>query len=488
VAQDVRGKFGSEGAWDPFVNEADDGYDTLEWIARQPWCDGNIGMWGESYYGYTQWAVAPLGHPSLKCIAPCTTAADIHGVWFFNGGAFCLQTMGVWSVQMDAVRYRNKFRLDPWSLPLASFDESTGPACAFYKDVLRHPGGSSFWERINVDHQYGRVKIPVLNLGGWYDVFLSGTLSDWTGVRKQSEDPHVTGRQWLFIAPADHDWNCEVSSKIGRLDIGEPLAAARNDILELFYDCWLKGKENGFAQSAPVRIYVMGENCWRMENEWPLARTQYTRYYLHGPGEAPSGNDGGRLDTDPPGDEPPSVFVYDPATPVGATVGRDLWSRSKNLESRRSIERRPDVLVFTASELADDMEITGPISMTLHAATTAADSDFTAALVDLFPGGYAHLVQEGIVRGRYRSGSPVASPIESGRVYEFTIDLWATSYVVKAGHRLRVEISSSNFDRYDRNLNTGEEIGAGVKMVRATQTVHHDTRHPSHITLPVIPH
>jgi putative CocE/NonD family hydrolase len=484
VVQDVRGKWSSEGKWDPFLNEANDGYDTIDWIAKQPWCDGNIGMSGESYFGYTQWAVAPLNHPNLRCIAPATTATDIYGVWIYNNNVFCMQTLGIWAYSMNAKRYRNELRLNPRHLPLITMDDDAGVTCDYYKDWIRHATRDSYWDRINVNKEYSRIKIPILHLGGWYDVFLKGTIDDWLGVKENSESA-AGENQWLLIGPIDHEWTTETTHKIGKMDIGEE--GLEYDMLQQFFDYWLKGVDNGFSETPRVKIFVLGDNEWRYENEWPLARTKYTKYYFHSDGSANTLNGDGWLDTNKPKDEPSDSYVYDPNDPVTVSLDTYLWELAKYLKDRTSVEKRTDVLVYTTSELEEDIEITGPITVTLYAASSARDTDFTATLVDVFPDGYAHMIQEGIVRARYRNSDREASLIESGKTYEYTIDLWATSHVVKKGHKIRVEISSSNFNRYDRNLNTGNEFGMNAETVKATQTIYHDTKHPSHITLPIIP-
>jgi hypothetical protein len=485
VVQDVRGKWSSEGKWDPFVNEANDGYDTLNWIAKQPWCDGNIGMTGESYFGYTQWAVAPLNHPNLKCIVPGTTATDIYGVWIYNNNAFCIQTLGEWAYSMNAKKYTNYLRLNSPHLPLITVDDEAGITCNYYKDWIKHPSRDSYWEHINVNEKYDQIKIPILHLGGWYDVFLKGTIDDWLGVKQNSESAVARKNQWLLIGPIDHEWTTEYTHKIGKMNIGEK--GLEYDILQQFFDYWLKGIDNGFSKTPRVKIFVTGDNKWRYENEWPLARTKYTKYYFHSNGSANTLNGDGALDTNKPKDEPSDSYVYDPNDPITVSLETYLWELAKYLKDRTSVEKRVDVLVYTTSELEEDLEITGPITVTLYAASSARDTDFTATLVDVFPTGYVHMIQEGIVRARYRNSDREASLIEPNKMYGYTIDLWATSHVVKKGHKIRVDISSSNFNRYDRNPNTGNEFGTDTETVKATQTVYHDTKHPSHITLPIIP-
>ncbi len=479
VAQDVRGKWRSEGKWDPFVNEASDGYDTLDWIARQPWCDGNIGMMGESYYGYTTWAAATTGHPNLRCIAPCTTAMDIYGTWIYNQGAFCLQTMGTWAIEMNAKEYRNPLRLDYWHLPLVSMDDEAEFPCDYYKDWLRHPTRDPYWEQINLHQKYAQIKIPALHFGGWYDVFLKATIEDWLGVREHSENASARENQWLVIGPWDHEFSTDDTHRIGQLDIGDASATTYWDQCQAFFDYWLKGAGNGFGQTPRVHLFTIGDNEWHFEGEWPPAGTTYRDFYLH--------SDRVLNQKPPTSAEPQDSYAYDTLDPMALTADVDLWSRTKFLRDRAQLPERSDVLVYDTTPLEEHLEITGPIVVTLYASSLAVDTDFTATLVDVFPDGYAHLIQEGIIRASYRDPDRDPSPIEPGRVYEYTIDLWATSYVVKAGHRIRVEISSSNFNRYDRNPNTGEPFGTAVNPITANQQIFHTAEYPSRIALPIHP-
>lgn len=487
VAQDVRGKWRSEGQWDPFVNEANDGYDTLDWIAGQPWCDGNVGMMGESYYGYTTWAAATTGHSSLKCIAPSTTAMDIYGVWVYNG-ALCMQTMATWAIEMNARKYANPLRLDHWNLPLISMADKAGIPCHTYKDWLRHPTRDAYWEPINLYQEYAQIKIPVLHFGGWYDVFLKATIEDWIGVRGNAKDADVRENQWLVIGPWDHEYTTDSTHRIGRLKIGDTSATMYWDGCQAFFDFWLKGIDNGFDETPRVKVFTMGDNEFRSGSEWPPAETIYRDFYFHSGGNAHLADGDGSLGLTPPTSaQPADRYVYDPLDPVALATGVELWARAESLQDRARLPERPDVLVYDTAPLEADLEITGPISVILYAASSARDTDFTAALVDVFPDGYAHLVQEGIVRARYRESDREPTLIEPGWIYQYVIDLWATSYVVRKSHQIRVEISSSNFDRWDRNPNTGHEIGMDAEVIKVEQTIYHETEHPSRITLPIVP-
>jgi putative CocE/NonD family hydrolase len=486
VIQDVRGKFTSEGSFDPFVNEVADGYDTIDWAAKQPWSDGNAGVMGESYYGYTTWAAAVSQHPSLKCIAPANINMDVYSS-AFRQGAFDLQLMGDWAIGMDARTYQNALRLDHWHLPLIAMDDAAGIPSYNYKRMVTNPYGGGPWDRINLNDWYEQISIPILHLGGWNDVFLNGTIHDWQEIRSVRAALPAAAPQWLVLGPWDHESTTDETHRIGQLEIGEKSATTQWDVRQAFFDWCLKGIETELVAGPKVQIFVVGDNDWRFENEWPLARTQYTDYYLHSSGAANTVQGDGSLSPIPPGDESPDQYSYDPQDPVQYATGVDYWSLAKEMQDRAAVEERDDVLVYTTDALSEDVEITGPISATLYASSSAPDTDFTAALVDVSPDGSTHLIQEGIIRASFRDGVELWSPIEPGKVYQYVLDLWATSYVVKAGHRIRVEVSSSNFDRYDRNPNTGNDFGLSAEAVPATQTIYHSAEYPSRITLPVIP-
>jgi len=488
VMQDVRGKFASDGVFDPFVNEVNDGYDTLNWIVRQPWCDGNIGMIGESYYGYTQLAVATLDHPNLKCIAPGVASLGIYGSCNYNpdDNALSLQTFGYWAAEMavDKIQ-RHDVALDYWHLPLVTMDEDAGVKSEFFKEMVRYYPGDARWKRTSLQEKLNQIKIPAYHWSGWYDAILHGAIRSWLGIKEKSDSLEARRNQWLAIAPIDHELSPVTTHRIGRIDIGEE--AWSYDRLQRFFDYWLKGIDNGFDKTPRVEIFTIGDNKWRYEEEWPLARTKYTKYYFHSKGGANTSKGDGSLDVTKPDDEAADDYVYDPNMPVTIAMEQQYWYLAETLKNRTYVERREDVLVYSTGKLEKDIEITGPINVTLFAASSARDTDFTATLVDVFPDGYAHMIQEGIVRARYRNSGSEASLLKPGKVYEYKIDLCATSYVVKQGHRIKVEISSSNFNRWDRNPNTGNEYGLDAETVKASQTVYHDKKHPSHITLPIIP-
>jgi len=310
-------------------------------------------------------------------------------------------------------------------------------------------------------------------------------------MRERGGTPQARQGQKLVIGPWYH--TLPLGNVVGDVDFGfasHSLVADLDGLHIKWFDYWLKGKPNGLLDEPPVRLFTMGANTWRTENEWPLARTRYTTYYLHSEGQANSLGGDGLLSLDAPGGEPADVYVSDPRDPVptrgGAVTG---WPAAMpgGAFDQRQIEERADVLVYTSPVLERDLEVTGPLGVTLYAATSAVDTDFTAKLVDVAPDGYARNLSDGIIRGRYRESKTQAKPLTPGEVYAYTIDLWATSNVFKAGHRIRLEIASSNFPRFDRNPQTGQGAAEAGRLEPALQRVFHDELRPSHIVLPIIP-
>ena len=513
VVEDVRGRYGSDGAFAPFHQERADGYDTIAWCAEQPWSTGKVGMFGGSYVGATQWLAATQQHPALVCMVPAVTPDDYYEGWTYQGGAFALGFAGSWSMLAltlanlpnltrngavsagDAERLTAAIDALPQSLgdgapgALASLDAAQTP---FYFEWASHPTDDDYWREVRIADHHQRIGAPALNIAGWFDIFLGGSLRNYVGMRQRGATKGSREGQRLIIGPWSHTTLGLAAS--GSQYFGLAASPVGMDLLGehmRWFDHWLKGEDTGVADEAPVRIFVMGENAWRSEQEWPLARTRYVDYYLHSKGGANTLDGDGTLSTEPPGGEPADTFVYDPADPV-PTNGGGLCCYPALFPGgpfdQTAIERRQDVLCFTTPPLAEDTEVTGPLSVTLFAATDAPDTDFTAKLVDVCEAGDCAVgLIDGIVRARYRQGTQAAVAITPGEVSEYTIDLWATSNVFKRGHRIRIEISSSNYPRFDRNPNTGEEPAYATKMRPARQTVLHDAQYPSRITLPMIP-
>ena len=485
VVQDVRGKWASEGQFEPNLNrnEIADGYDTIDWIARQPWSNGKVGMWGESYFGFTSYAGATSGHPALVCIAPGDISLDRYAATMRYG---CLQlnTVGTWAISMADQTYQDLSRLNYWHLPLADMANNAGASSSYFDAVIANPHRSPFWEERSLLAGYDSIRIPVLHWGGWYDNYLGPTIADW---RRMDANNAEAGHQHLLIGPWDHECTPDKTHRVGLLPVADGTLEARWDAFCAFFDRYLMGLDNGFGRQGPVRYYAMGADRWRDAPSWPPPETRLQPIYLRSGGDARTLAGDGRLTWDTPGQtEPSDSFVYDPADPVADTLDIDCWSLAAGMGDRRAIEERKDVLVYTGEPLVDGLELTGPVTAVLHFSSSAPDTDVTVALVDVAPDGAANLIQDGILRTRRRNGVDEADVMMTpGEVYRLEVDVWSTSYVLAAGHRLRVEVSSSCFNRYDRNLNTGEPFGQGATPVKATQTVFHDATHASHIQLPV---
>ena len=492
VAQDVRGKNDSDGEFYPFANEFDDGHDTIEWIGAQPWCDGNVGMVGSSYVGNVQWQAAAMGSRYLKAIVPRVMGHNLHEANRYVGGAFQLALACMWAFRHDG-RTRQDIFVYNWdqlllSLPLKSIDDAAGKDVQFLRDMIDHPDYDDYWKALAIEERYQEIKIPVLQIGGWYDICTAGTFKNFVGMLERGGSELAKGNQRAIVGPWIH--MASALTHAGEVDFGKTSVLDLHEIELQWFDRWLKGISNGADQEARLRIFVMGTNQWRDEHEWPLARTRFTPFYFHSAGEANSLLGDGGLSTSPPEDEQPDRYLYNPAFPTPTQGGNTCCNPeivAWGAYDQRPVEYRNDVLVYTSDPMEEDMEATGPVIVKLFASTDARDTDFTAKLVDVDPDGYAVNLCDGIIRGRYRESTSHQRLLEPGTIYEFTIDLWPTSNVFLKGHRVRVDISSSNFPRFDRNPNTGNKFGQDAEMNVAHQQVFHDREHPSHIILPLIP-
>ena len=492
VAQDVRGRHDSDGEFYPWVNEFNDGYDTVEWIGAQSWCDGNVGMVGSSYLGNVQWQAAAMGSRFLKTIVPRVIGHNLHESPHYQAGAFQLGWTATWTLRMDG-RTAQNIDLYNWdqlfpTLPLRDLVEAAGKDMPYYQDWVDHPDYDDYWKTLAIEERYQDIKIPVLQMGGWYDFFTAGTFNNFVGMRQRAGSDLSRANQKAVVGPWIH--YPLTLTHAGEMDFGKASVLDLQEIELRWFDRWLRGNANGIDSEPPLTVFVMGINQWRDEHEWPLARTEFTPYYLHSGGSANSLVGDGTLSTQPQPDEPPDRFDYNPAFPVPTRGGCNCCDSdivSWGGYDQQPVEYRNDVLVYTSDPLEEDLEVTGPVIAKVYARTDAKDTDFTAKLVDVHPSGYAVNLCDGIIRGRYRESTATQVLLEPGAVYEFTIDLWPTSNVFLKGHRIRVDISSSNFPRFDRNPNTGNVFGVDTEMRVAHQQVFHDRSHQSHILLPVIP-
>jgi uncharacterized protein len=499
IAQDVRGRFASDGEWYPFRAEIEDGYDTVEWAASLPYANGKVGMWGGSYVGATQMLAAISNPPHLAGIFPEVTASNYHDGWTYQGGAFEQWFNESWTtgLAMNTLRRRVEASgeaLD-WTkvLPLMSYpvlDTPSGTGLApYFTAWLEHPDYDSYWKQWSIEDHYANIQVPVFSAGAWYDIFLRGTLRNYALLKTEGGSDAARRGQRLLVFVGGHAGGSD-NRKVGAVDFGEKLPIDFGGAMLRWYDWLLKGEANGSEQEKPVRIFVMGKNEWRDEDDWPPARAKETHYYLHSGGAANGLTGNGSLSTTEPAGEKPDQYVYDPNDPV-PTIGGPLCCGALPTgigpEDQRPAEGRGDVLIYSTPAFTKDTEITGPVSLELYAGTSAVDTDFTGKLVDVWPNGFAQNLTEGILRLRYRNSQERAELANPGETYHITLDLVATSNVFLAGHKLRLEVSSSNFPRFDRNLNTGEEQARGTHMSKATNVVYHDKGHPSALIVAVAP-
>ena len=503
--QDVRGRYTSDGDWYPFLHESEDGYDTIEWVATQPYSNGKVGMFGESYVGATQ-MLAAIGHPPhLAGICPNVTASNYHDGWTYQGGALEQWFDQSWTSGLaresitreiatmpDAPEDVNVLPLTNYPIiglnPAAVINVSASKIAPYFLDWLAHPSYDEYWKRWSIEERYPEIRVPALHVAAWYDIFLGGSLRNYIGLRAEAATEEARKGQRLLVVIGGHAGD---GRKIGEVDFGPEAEKVNEDEITLrWYDFLFKGVENEFATGKRIKIFVMGINQWRDEDDWPLARAQSTKYFLHSHGGANSARGDGSLSTKAPGNEPSDRFTFDPARPV-PTVGGPLCCDSNQLapgpRDQRSVEERDDVLVYSTPALDRDLEVTGPVRLEFFASSSVVDTDFTAKLVDVSPDGRAINLTEGILRARYRDSQATPTLLTPGRVFPFSIDLWATSNTFRAGHRLRLELSSSNFPRFDRNLNTGELAANSGKWAIATNTILHDSAHPSALILPILP-
>lgn len=473
VVQDVRGKFSSQGIFDPGVNEVEDGYDSVAWAVSQPWSNGRVGCWGESYYGFTSYAAAISGHPALACIAPGDIGVDRRASWF-RQGAFLLNTTGNWAMAMDATEYAELTGVDTYRLPLSDIPRTAGLEANLFHQIVEHADDKSWWATRSLAGGISEVRVPVLLWSGWYDNYLGPLLADYASLLESH--PHPEG-VYLFVGPWDHDGSAGYTDRAVCLRVA-PTARRRWDTYQAFFDRYLMDLDNGFGRAGSVELFELGSDSWRAEPAWPPPGVVPTAFYLR---------EGLTLSLTPPGvAEPPDTFCYDPSDPVPETVGRNCWELCTALDDRRRLDGRTDIVRYVSEPLGEDLRLAGPVTARIFASSSATDTDFTVTLCDVFEDGTVNTIQDGIVRARYREGLDRPSAIEPGCVYEFSIDLFATCYRVARWHRLRVDVSSSNFDRYDRNLNTAEPFGTSSRMQVADQAVHHAPAQASCVVLPVV--
>jgi len=514
VIQDVRGRFASQGQFGDNECELADGYDSVEWAAQLPGADGQVGMFGASYYAWTQWAAAISQPPALKAVVPLIAYADHWEGSAYRAGAFEWGLMGAWQMMMAVSDLTRRAATTPefpvlfsglfqdldqlasegyWELPIAEFAPLAKVGMNFLREHVDHDTYDSFWRQLSFRGRLRSVEIPTLHIGGWFDVFAQSTLNSFTEMQREGQTVRLLMGPWTHI---------NQSAAVGDLVFGSGaslgLLGLRDDINSLhkkWFDWHLKDSDapdiKAFAAEPAVRIFVMGDNRWRFSNTWPLPETEYTPLYLFGGGAANTRSGDGQLAWTPPTDAGGvhDQFVYDPGNPVPTTGGNLLLTPDFKTgpQEQSPVETRDDVLVYTSTPLSSDLEVTGPLTAHLWISSSAPDTDFVVRVCDVWPDGRSYNVVDGILRAKFRSSMTTPVPLTPGVVTEITVDLWSTSQVFKAGHQIRVVVTSSSFPRWSRNLNTGESSERTAAGVAAEQMVFHDAAHPSHILLPIIP-
>jgi uncharacterized protein len=510
VVQDVRGQGTSEGTFTEFGNDQNDGYDSVEWAAALPGSDGKVGMFGSSYGGTTQWLAAVTTPPHLVTVVPVNTASDYYDGWNYEGGEFRLAFVLPWAISTiaksaamnrhddatvrelkdaaaNSTRWLN-FRPYKDLPPLRPDRPAVAP---WYFDWIRHWIRDDYWKTWSIRDHYAAVKIPVLDIAGWYDSFLAGGVENFTGMVAHGGTPDARRDQRLVIGPWDHvNWGSDDSEAAPILkNIGAVAESPINQLILSWYDHFLKGRDNGVTNNRPqVNYFLMGANKWKSAAGWPLPETHWNRYFLSGSGGIASRS--GKLSTAAPAaDDAPDSYIYDPADPVPSLGGHsccNALSGPQGPYDQIPVEQRSDVLVYSSDPLSSDTEVTGPAQLDLWASSSASDTDFTAKLIVVEPDGRAINLNNGILRTAFSDSLAEPHPHTPGEPYEYKISIWPTSYLFRAGERIRVEISSSDYPQFSPNPNTGQPFGQTTDSTPATQAIMHDAAHPSFLMLPVI--
>ena len=503
VVQDVRGRYGSDGEFMPGFFSGDhmddvDGYDAVEWAASLPWSTGKVGTTGGSYDGWTQLELAHTRPPHLNAIMPQLICANLLDREM--SAVLRLGRVLWWSINTLAPdqRVRDSAPTGPRTTDEAEelFLTRDRSKWYWYLPLMEIPDDAMYgigphWRKWLNDHatdhfgfeaKHRSMAVPTLTQTGWYDQQVM-SIKNFTGLKENAATELARNNQYLIVGPWTHD-GTEWPTRLGDMDFGSEAHLDYYDITSQWYRRWLYDEEDAIADWPRVRIFVMGDNAWRDEEDWPLARTRYVPYYLHSEGGAASVEGDGTLSEEPPGDEPVDEYVYDPRDPV-----MTLYQQQGQHEplDQRALDDRRDILRFATPPLRQEVEVTGHIRLKLYAASTARDTDFVVKLLDIWPNGFAQELCYGIVRARYRESFENPSLIEPGTVYEYDIAINPTSNVFKPGHRIRLDVSSSDFPNFDRNHNTGGNDYADATLIAARQTVLHDAARPSHVILPIIP-
>ena len=495
VLQDVRGKYDSDGSFYPLVNEAEDGYATQKWCAAQPWCNGKIGTLGGSYVGATQWLASTLGNENLVCLFPYVAASEYFGHWMYNSGAFALSVNIMWGIVSVSSRVGQDMSAQPldWpevfkTLPLKDLPDKLGRKSPWFTEWLKHPLYDDYWKGLSIARKYEQIKVPAFNVGGWYDIFLEGTLENYRGMRERGGSQEAREGQRLLVGPWFH--TSSATTKLGQVEFG-PAAAVDLQKKQLqWFNYWLKGEQSALMTEKPVQLFIMGDNEYRGFDNWPPAASREMTLFLgSGKGANSILGDGTLSEKAPAGKKKADSYMYDPGYPV-PTMGGNACCREEIVTQgpydQRPVERRDDVLVYTTGELSDKLTVIGPVKVKLWVSSSAVNTDFTAKLCDVYPDGRSINITSGIIRAPQRNGLDRWEELEPGKACEVTIDLRPTAIAFQAGHRVRLEVSSSNFPRFARSMNTtGADQSNKTEWVIAEQNVFHGGDMKSALILPV---
>jgi putative CocE/NonD family hydrolase len=499
VIEDSRGRYASEGTFYPLRRDAEDGFDTIEWLARQPWCNGKVASFGFSIPGINQLLAAAEQPPHLVAAAPGFYPAGMYEGFTHVGGTFGLAAVMDWGMLLAPEEARRQGRADllpairaaaaavgRWhpTIPLREIPFLLEPPLMpFLADYVNHPSHGSYWREFALDHRIPAIGVPCLHVSGWYDSFITQTIESYERFAELGRAEHR-----LLIGPWYHiPW----TQQVGCIDFGQDARNIVDEAQLAWFEAQLKGNRAALERMAPVRLFVTGANRWIEPPRWPIPGARFENLYLHSDGRANSLSGSGRLSFEAPGEEPPDFFVYGPDNPVQSAGGHSCClpqNTPMGPADQRAVELRNDVLVYSSAPLEAPLFVAGKVSAVLHAATTAADTDFVVKLCDVAPDGRSINLQEGVVRARYREGSGIEKPVEPNRVEPYHIEVGVVCHEFGRGHRIRVQVASSNFPAWDRNPNTGGPPGSEppFSLVVANQTVCHDARRPSRLELPMV--
>lgn len=485
--QDCRGRHDADGVWEPFRFERNDGYDTLDWLSKQDFCNGSIGVTGRSYEGYNSWVIAPDHHPALKAIIPIVPLPDpVINVPYQNGVLFW--NMIVWGMMVHG-RTNQNTNLVNWPavynyVPLRTIDKAIGMESKTWQNWMKHPRFDDWWKEVCYMHLWDKVDIPVLHVCGWYDDDGISTYKNFPGMRKNAATQTAKDEQKLIIGCWPHKTN--VSSVVGEIDFGERAIIDLNGLMLKFFAKHLAGEDHYSKPEPRCRIFIMGENRWYELEDWPVPGAKNSRFYLHSDGSANSLFGDGKLSLNPPDKkETADKFTYDPDNPIPYVTDPVALQLGEACD-QQSIERRPDVLVYTSEPLKDDLVICGRVFAELYISTDVKGTDFTGKLVDVYPNGRAIQVCDGIQRAEYRNSLEKPEWLEKDKIYKVSIDMWATGIRFLKGHSIRLEISSSAVPKFTRHMNTDNDPADEIHPLIAHQFVYHESRYPSALIVDII--